>query len=82
MFLSPKQKKLAYLDKNEISDSKKFWMGDNFTVADSYLYVVLTWSDFIGFDLGKEFPRLLAYRQRIADLDFVKEAHQKMANPQ
>lgn len=71
--------KLSALEKFDLPNGRKYLVGDDFTVADSYLHIVLGWSGFIGFDLGKEFPALEEYRQNIANLDFVKEAREEMA---
>src|ERR1700733_15597992 len=44
------KKRLNWLD-NALG-SKAFLMGDQFTVADAYLYVVLTWGRHVGIDLN------------------------------
>src|ERR1700722_579125 len=44
--------------------SKTFLMGEQFTVADAYLYVVLGWSSHVGFDLGK-WPALKRHNDRV-----------------
>ena len=59
----------AHLAKNE------YLMGKQFTVADAYLYTVVSWSGGVGIDLSK-YPHLAAYRQRIADRPSVREALQ------
>ncbi|EQD55705.1 Glutathione S-transferase domain protein [mine drainage metagenome] len=41
-----------------------YLMGDQFTVADAYLYTVLTWTGFLGVDLTP-FPALKAYMERV-----------------
>jgi glutathione S-transferase len=56
------KKRLDWLD-NALG-SKTFLMGDQFTVADAYLYVVLTWTDHVGIDLGK-WPALKRHNQRV-----------------
>ena len=53
----------------------KHLMGDQFTVADAYLYTVISWSAGVGIDLGR-WPHLAAYRQSIADRPKVREALQ------
>ena len=42
----------------------QYLIGDNFTVADAYLFVLLTWAAYVGADL-KRWPTLGAYYQRI-----------------
>ncbi len=44
---------------------KPYLMGENFTVADAYLYVVLNWSGRVGFDLG-QFPKISEYVARLS----------------
>ncbi|MHB8309422.1 MAG: glutathione transferase GstA [Metallibacterium sp.] len=41
-----------------------YLMGDQFTVADAYLYTVLTWAGFLGVDLTP-FPALQAFMKRV-----------------
>jgi glutathione S-transferase len=52
---------------------KTFALGDSFTVADAYLFVVLSWSGHVGLDLGR-WPGLAAYSQRIAQRPTVQAA--------
>ena len=47
--------------------------GDSFTVADAYLFTVLNWTNFVGFDLGK-WPVLKDYMARVATRPKVTEA--------
>ena len=42
------KKKLAYVD--ELLDNKTFLMGSDFTLPDSYLFVILTWMPHLGVD--------------------------------
>lgn len=53
----------------------KFLMGEQFIVADGYLYTVISWSNGVGLDLSK-WPNLAAFRQRVADRPKVKAALQ------
>ena len=55
--------------------SHKFLMGDAFTVADAYLYTLVSWSPGVGIELSK-LKYLAEYRQHIADRPAVKEALQ------
>lgn len=70
-------KKLTYLENHLIGD-KSFLVGDSFTVADSYLYIVLSWTQYVGVDLSP-YPKVTAYFERIASLDNVKSAHERIA---
>lgn len=45
--------------------NKPYLMGDHFTVADAYFFVVMNWSNIVGFDLAP-FPRIKGYLARIA----------------
>eukprot|EP01124_Arcella_intermedia_P022737 TRINITY_DN3448_c0_g1_i1.p1 TRINITY_DN3448_c0_g1~~TRINITY_DN3448_c0_g1_i1.p1 ORF type:complete len:249 (+),score=40.95 TRINITY_DN3448_c0_g1_i1:22-747(+) len=74
-------KKLDYLEKTLIGD-KEFLVGEKFSIADSYLYIVLSWSGYVGVDISG-YTRVQAYYDRIASLPKVKEAHARMAeNPE
>jgi glutathione S-transferase len=53
--------------------NKKFLMGDNFTVADAYLFTVLSWARHVRIDLGK-WPVLEAYQSRVGHRPKVQEA--------
>ena len=52
---------------------KSFLMGNAFTVADAYLFTVLTWTRPLKIDLGR-WPVLNAYQQRIAPRPTVQRA--------
>jgi glutathione S-transferase len=54
-------------------ESNAFLMGERFTVADAYLYTVLTWSKAGPFDYAK-WPALKAWFDKVADRPAVKEA--------
>jgi glutathione S-transferase len=53
--------------------SKPFLMGEQFTVADCYLFTVLSWAPFVKLDLGK-WPELKRYVERIQARPHVMEA--------
>lgn len=55
-------KRLAYLESQLAT--KPYLMGNGFTVADAYLFVVLNWSGHVGIDL-EPFPKIREYMARI-----------------
>ncbi|HXN81770.1 MAG TPA: glutathione transferase GstA [Myxococcales bacterium] len=58
---------------NRQLEGKQFLLGDRFTVADAYLFVMTTWARFTGLDLSR-FPALTAYHQRIKERPAVQAA--------
>ena len=52
---------------------RKFLLGETFTVADAYLFTVLSWTHHAGMDLAK-WPVLEAYQARVGDRPKVQEA--------
>lgn len=54
-------------------DGKPYVMGENFTVADGYLFTILNWTNFLKYDLGK-WPALTAYQERIGSRPAVRAA--------
>ncbi|TGD99666.1 glutathione transferase GstA [Methylobacterium nonmethylotrophicum] len=65
-------RKLGVIDE-EISDGRPYLTGPNFTVADAYLFVMLSWAIDLGVDIAR-WPRLDALRQRIVARDAVRDA--------
>lgn len=58
-------------------EGRDYLMG-NFTVADAYLYTILTWAKPMGIDIGK-WPALKTYFDRVAARPAVREAHEAEA---
>jgi glutathione S-transferase len=54
-------------------DGKTYLMGNTFTVADAYLFTVLSWSGRLAIDLSK-WPVLAAYVERVGQRPKVQEA--------
>jgi len=52
---------------------KDYLMGSTFTVADAYLFTMLTWTKHVGIDLAR-WPVLTAYQARVAARPKVREA--------
>lgn len=65
------EKKFDWLDKQLAG--KQYLTGDQFTIADAYLFVVANWSNFVGIDLGR-WPALKAFLDRVAARPKVQEA--------
>jgi glutathione S-transferase len=57
---------------NKLGD-RSFLVGETFTVADAYLFTILTWTKAAGIDLGP-WPNLKAYRSRIRERPTVTAA--------
>jgi glutathione S-transferase len=54
---------------------KDYLMGDNFSVADGYLFAVSRWAKPMGIDLS-QYPNLAAHHERVAARPAVREAMQ------
>jgi glutathione S-transferase len=65
------RKRFAPLDKR-LAD-QPFLFGEQFTVADAYLFTVTNWSKFVKLDLSA-FPNLLAFQGRVAARPAVQAA--------
>jgi glutathione S-transferase len=63
--------KFKYLD--GVLAGREYLMGSQFTVADGYLFTMLSWADRMKFDLSA-LPNLLAYKARVAARPKVQEA--------
>jgi glutathione S-transferase len=85
-FIQRANTKLAYLEKTLIGDKTFLIEGwgavrDKPTIADFYLYMVLTWCPTLGLDLTS-YPKCKAFMERIGSIQQVKEAFIRMkANP-
>jgi len=64
-------KRLGYL--NDQLATQQYLMGDTYTVADAYLFVVLSWSGYVKLDLSP-WPALTAFQQRVAARPAVQAA--------
>jgi glutathione S-transferase len=53
--------------------SRKYVTGDNFTVADAYIFTVTQWADHFNLILS-DLENLMAFQQRVADRIAVREA--------
>ena len=64
-------KRFDYLSKQ--LEGKQYLMGDQFTVADGYLFTVVNWCQWVGIDLAK-WPVLAAYQARVSARPAVQAA--------
>jgi glutathione S-transferase len=64
-------KKFEWLNKQ--LTGKKYLTGDTFTIADSYLFVVLNWANPLNVDLSK-YPAIKDFQARVAARPKVQEA--------
>jgi len=66
--------RLGVVDKHLASHN--YLLGNEMTVADAYLFTVLTWTErpVIAIDLAKEFPNLAKYVERMSARPSVQEA--------
>jgi glutathione S-transferase len=64
----------GYVDKQLAG--KDYLMGSSFTVADGYLFVILTWAERMKIDLAP-YPNLVAYKARVAARPKVQQAMEK-----
>ncbi len=58
-----------------LSDGRDHLLGDNFSVADAYLFVVASWAKPCGIDLAP-WPNVAAFVERVAARDATREAMQ------
>ena len=52
---------------------KPFLLGETFSIADAYLFVIINWGQWVGIDLAR-WPRLAAFHARVAARDSVRAA--------
>jgi glutathione S-transferase len=64
--------KFKYIE-SQLADHRDYLMGKQFTVADGYLFTMLTWAEGMKFDLSG-LPNLVAYKARVGARPKVQEA--------
>jgi len=73
--------KLAYCEKCLLPPGREYILWSTPTIADFYLYVVLSWCSTVNLSLTS-YPRTLAFFDRMSGLPMVKDAHWRMSqNP-
>lgn len=74
-------KKIAYMQ-NTVLKEQQFLVGNQFSIADIYFYIVLGKTVNMGVVDIDAYPALKAYFERIEELQMVKDAKAKMqSNP-
>jgi len=63
-------RRIAFIDQR-LAD-RDYLMGDQFTVADAYLFIVLSWAPMLKFDLSS-FANIGAFQERVAARDSVRK---------
>jgi glutathione S-transferase len=63
-------KKLDFVEQQ--IDDKPYLLGEQFTLPDAYLFVILGWTEKMQIDLDR-WPKLAAFRKRVADRESVRE---------
>ena len=76
-FIELYHQKLKYLN-DKILGEHEYIVEDKLSIADIYLYIVLSWSPHVGID-NSPYPNLIAFSERIAGLEQVKAAHARIA---
>ncbi len=56
-------KRIGYIE-HRLADDREFLLGDDFTVADAYAFVVINWANFVGIDLAA-WPKTGAFLERV-----------------
>jgi glutathione S-transferase len=57
-------RRVAHIERS-LADGRAYFLGDTFTVADAYAFVVLNWTSFIGVSLDA-YPKTQSYMARVA----------------
>jgi glutathione S-transferase len=66
--------RLAFVDRH-LADNGPYLMGESFTVADAYLFTVVSWSKLVNVDLS-DFPAVRAHLERVGARPAVRQAMQ------
>jgi glutathione S-transferase len=77
-FLKLAAKRLLFANTHVLKKDQLFAVGPSFTIADAYLYIVLSWHRYVNVDLTP-FPNVKAYFERIKSLPQVQAAHDRIA---
>jgi glutathione S-transferase len=68
------QSRLDFVERH-LGDGREYWLGDRFSVADAYAFVVLSWADHFGISYDDR-PNIARYLERIGQRETVRRALQ------
>ena len=71
------EKRLTFLNQHVVRGAQ-YVVGDSLTIADLYLYIVLSWAPYVNVDLSV-YPNVTAYFAFIKDNEKVKAGHARIA---
>ena len=64
--------RIGYIEQR-LADDRDFLLGDDFTVADAYAFVVINWANFVDIDLAP-WPKTRTFLERVQSLSSVIKA--------
>jgi glutathione S-transferase len=68
------QSRLDFVEQR-LGEGRQYWLGDQFTVADAYAFVVLSWADHFGISYSDR-PNIQRYLERVGSRESVQRALQ------
>jgi len=72
--------KLKYIDDTMLTnEAHDYLLGNTFTIVDSYLYIVLSWTQLVRVDLSK-YPKVMKYFTRLQSLTTIQDAMKRIAS--
>jgi glutathione S-transferase len=66
------QSRLDFVEQH-LSDGRAFWLGEDFTAADAYAFVILSWADHFGINYDQQ-PNIARYVNNIRTRESVQRA--------
>nr|WP_294168614.1 glutathione S-transferase C-terminal domain-containing protein [uncultured Sphingomonas sp.] len=72
--MSKLRSRLDYVEQH-LGDAREHWLGEGFTVADAYAFVILRWADQFGISYGDR-PNIARYLERVGRRETVQRALQ------
>ncbi len=76
MYREKLDQRLGYIE--EQLSARDYLNGDQFSIADAYLFIILSWAPMVSYALSP-FPNLLAYQARLSEREAIKQTLASMA---